>query len=317
MAAGANAPPPVHSRAICAEIPICATVRDQNVPLGADLGTPWTHGRVPTAHETIVEPPRICRPRRRRIVPGMADRNNARADQPGARETARAEGFTVSVWQWFSLDQAIAATLFSRKCGELEANPAVPTQAEQARGLRWTETTQREHRSIVVASIMASVAFLEASINELFASTKHENLREVGASLQPADRATLTAATEILSGNRLLDRFQLALLLLRRPAFDIGAQIYQNTALLVRLRNELVRYTPQFRVGASSEPTASTEAGWLRGLESRKFSANPFTGERNPFFPDRCLGHGCTVWAWNAALSFCDSFFKDIGVTPI
>jgi hypothetical protein len=223
----------------------------------------------------------------------------------------------VSIWHWFSLDQAIAATLFSRKCAELEANPPTPTQVEQERGLKWSEAAQREHRSCAVASILTSVAFLEASVNELFASTKHENLREVGASLQPSDRSALTAATEMLSGNRLLDRFQLALLLLGRPPFDIGAEPYQDVALLVRLRNELVHYTPQFRLGTNSEPTVSAEARRLRGLESKKFSTNPFTGEANPFFPDRCLGHGCTVWAWNAALMFCDSFFKKICVTPI
>ena len=269
-------------------------------------------------HEAVVEESWICRPSGRRRVPNMAHENNARVHQASADVRARTQvSFAVSVWHWFSLDQAIAATLFSRKCAELEANPAASTQAEQARGLKWSEATQREHRSFAAASILASVAFLEASVNELFASTKHENLREVGASLQPSDRTALTAATEMLSGNRLLDRFQLALLLLRRPAFDIGAQPYQDAVLLVRLRNELVHYTPQFRSGASSEPTLSAEAKWLRCLESKRFSINPFTGEGNPFFPDKCLCHGCTMWAWNAAVTFCDSFFNEIGVTPM
>lgn len=269
-------------------------------------------------HEVVVEEPLICQSSPRRKVPNMADENDAQVHQARAEENARLqESFAVSIWHWFSLDQAIAATLFSRKCGELETHPPAPTQVEQERGLKWSEAAQREHRSCAVASILASVAFLDASVNELFASAKHYNLREVGASLQPSDRAALTAAAEMLSANRLLDRFQLALLLLGRPPFDIGTEPYQDAALLVRLRNGLVHYTPQFRPGASSEPTVSAEARWLRGLESKRFSANPFTGEANPFFPDRCLGHGCTTWAWNAALIFCDSFFNEIGVTPI
>lgn len=43
----------------------------------------------------------------------------------------------------------------------------------------------------------------------------------------------------------------------------------------------------------------------------------PFTGKGNPFFPDRCLSHGCAVWAWNAALSFCDEFFDRVEVQPV
>jgi hypothetical protein len=56
---------------------------------------------------------------------------------------------------------------------------------------------------------------------------------------------------------------------------------------------------------------------WIKALADRRFSVNPFTGDRDPFFPDRCLSHGCTVWAWNAALMFCDEFFNRVGVKPV
>jgi len=196
----------------------------------------------------------------------------------------------VAVWNWFSLDQAAEAALFSRKCGELENSPPAPSAADLAKGMNWTEATYREHRSLAVASVLASAAFLEASINELFASASHDELElaEGRGSLSASQRAVLTAAAEMLDGNRLLDRFQLALLLLGHKTFDTGRQPYQDAQLLVHLRNELVHYKPQFRAGAG----AATSEGWLRGLESKLPSTSPFTGAGNPFFPDRCLGHG-------------------------
>jgi hypothetical protein len=127
----------------------------------------------------------------------------------------------IDVWHWFSLDQAISATTLSRKAGELEANPNPPSETDKASGLKWSVNDQRAHRSYVTASILSSVTFLEASINELFASARYDNL-EVGGKLSQQERDHLTGAAEMIANNRLLDRFQLALYLLDRTPFDRG-----------------------------------------------------------------------------------------------
>jgi hypothetical protein len=221
--------------------------------------------------------------------------------------------FSVDIWHWFSLDQAIAATVFSQKCGRLESNPRTPTAADRASGLTWSPEDQRDHRSYVIASILSSVGFLEASINEVFASASFDNL-EVGGRLSADERGRLTEAADMIANNRLLDRFRLTLLLLGKASFDIGAEPYQDAATLVNLRNELVHYKPQFRTGSAG---SREESKWIKGLQGKGFSVNPFTGTANPFFPDKCLSHGCTVWAWNAALTFSDEFFQRLGVTPV
>jgi hypothetical protein len=216
-------------------------------------------------------------------------------------------------WHWFSCDQAVAAVTFARRCGELEANPKTPGDDERARGLTWSTDDQREHRSCAIASILSSVTFLEASINELFASASHPNL-EVGGNLAAAERNRLAGAADLTSNNRLLDRFQLALYLLNSEAFDAGNhQSYQDAKILVSLRNELVHYKPRFREVTSE---FSDSAKWAKALFQKHFSLNPFTGSGNAFFPDKCLGYGCTVWAWNAALSFADEFYARVGVRP-
>lgn len=165
----------------------------------------------------------------------MVEDSEVQANAIAASSEAYAPPGGVTMWHWFSLDQAAAAALFSRKCGELEEHPPPPSAADRAKGNRWTEATYREHRSLAVASILASVAFLEASVNELFASASEESLEVAGGrgSLSSSQRAVLAAAAEMLKGKRLLDRFQLALLLLGHEKFEAGRQqLYQDAQLL-------------------------------------------------------------------------------------
>jgi hypothetical protein len=214
----------------------------------------------------------------------------------------------LQVWHWYSQDQALAAVMLSRKCGELEAV-----------GTNLTDEDRADHRSYAVASILASVAFLEALLNELFASATHDNL-EVGGGrggLSADERQALADVKEMLDRNEFLDKFQLVLRILGKQAFDRGAQPYQDAKLLVQLRNALVHYKPRWRVGGDDADQSIEESSLTRGLAQRKFSLNPFTSQGNPFFPDRCLGHGCTSWAWRTALPFADDFFSRLGVTPV
>jgi hypothetical protein len=244
----------------------------------------------------------------------MSEPQDVQVKGSTAQAAASAGSLKILIWQWYSLDQAIAATTFSRKCGELEANSQQPNDSERAAGFTWSLADQREHRSYVIASILSSVAFLEASINELYASASDPIIKEVGGELAEAERSRLADVAEFIERDRTLARFQLTLHLLGKEPFDRGRQPYQNADTLVKLRNELVHYKPRHRSGGDQFTNSDK---WLQSLYQKKFSPNPFTGTANPFFPDRCLSHGCTVWAWNAALAFANDFFSRVGVTPI
>jgi hypothetical protein len=50
---------------------------------------------------------------------------------------------------------------------------------------------------------------------------------------------------------------------------------------------------------------------------SGKFDDNTLMrGSGNPWFPDKCLGHGCCAWAVRSVIAFADDFFGRIGVEP-
>jgi hypothetical protein len=242
----------------------------------------------------------------------VSDGDDIQGQIPSAEVATSVEAESIAVWHWFSTDQAIAATVLSRKCGELESN-LLPGQAGQAAVVNWSEDDRREHRSYATSSILASVAFIEASINELYAPASHQNL-EVGGKLSADEGKRLTGVAELIDHNNFLDRFQITLHLLGREGFDQGAQPHQDAKILLSLRNGLVHYKPQFRAGGGD---SSESEKWVKALVSKRFSLNPFTGSGNPFFLDRCLSHGCTVWAWKAALAFADEFFNRVGVKPV
>ncbi|MEV6942989.1 hypothetical protein AB0N07_13510 [Streptomyces sp. NPDC051172] len=164
------------------------------------------------------------------------------------------------------------------------------------------------------------MAFMEASVNELVASSSHSNLELGGAlgGLGQDEREALTALMKAWGDRRgpsTLDRVQLVLHLLRRQPFDTGKGPFQNAPQVVKLRNALVHYSPEWQIGVGASEDEAVK-GIARQLEG-KFPGNPFFPKGNPFFPDRCLGHGCTEWAWNIVFDLMGEFFKRVGVTPV
>jgi len=105
----------------------------------------------------------------------------------------------------------------------------------------------------------------------------------------------------------LLDKYQIALAFLRKQQFEPGQHLYQDAALLVRLRNELVHYKPKSLGGDAEHTLARQLAG--------KFNDNALmSGSGNPWFPDKCLGHGCAEWSIRSAAAFANEFFGQIRV---
>ena len=170
-----------------------------------------------------------------------------------------------------------------------------------------------KHRAYVTNSILSAVAFLEAAINELYqdAADNHESyITKLNAdSKQLMSDFWQFTEERNRSAFNLLDKYQIALTFLRKPQFDSGQSPYQDVTLVVRLRNELVHFKPK-SLGGDVEHKLARQ---LRG----KFAENKLMdGSGNPWFPDKCLGHGCAQWAVASVTNFADQFFAAIDVEP-
>ncbi|WP_274036298.1 hypothetical protein [Streptomyces sp. MMBL 11-1] len=220
-------------------------------------------------------------------------------------------------WHYFSLDHARAASALSRKCGELES--LAPCSGEEDTA---PIGTRSDHRSYATSSVLASGAFIEACINEFIHTASRDDLARVeGAEartgLQLNERQRIAAAGgDLWEEPKTLVRYQKVLQLLGRDRFDCGVRPFTEVVLLMKLRNELVHYKPRWRPEHSDERRSTDRHKFVVGLMGRKFTPNPFYSDsRNSYFPEKCLGHGCTSWAWDSALKFADSFFSRVGTT--
>lgn len=201
-----------------------------------------------------------------------------------------------------------SAALFARRSGQIE---------KKYDG-NFSNELLTEYWADITASIFAAVSFLEATINELFADATEE-YSEYPKSLNSNIKALMAdmwkKGIPRTARYPILEKFDIALILARKPTFDRGKPPAKDVELVVQLRNNLIHYEPEWM---SDETTASsmaaTEKKLSKGLRG-KFSTSPLMGKNNRFFPNKCLSYGCARWAVESSLAYSDEFYKKLGVS--
>lgn len=170
------------------------------------------------------------------------------------------------------------------------------------------------HEVFVLNSVLSCVAFLESTINELYADAaddayfysdeKNETLlrtiREKWKNPRNFDRAPL------------ITRYQKMLNIAGKPLFDENNPVFSDIRTIVEIRNYLMHYKREWILVQKGEETGTGEetlAERFEKLLTDKFPENPLAQKNQPFFPDKLLGHGCAEWAVLNSLEFTDEFF--------
>ena len=170
------------------------------------------------------------------------------------------------------------------------------------------------HRAYVVSAVTSAAAALEAMINEAFADAS-ELEGSCVASL-PADaglKLTTLWAVPKTSRFAIIDKFDIAHLLVTGNGLDRSHHRWRNASWVVRLRNNFVHFEPSWQEHGVRQPNKQNK---IERAMTALFIENRLAGAANPFFPDRLLGHGCAAWAVASALAFADHFWLSLGVTP-
>lgn len=218
------------------------------------------------------------------------------------------EPVKISYRTYYSLQHMLSAVLFARRAYALE----------QERGGD-SATPLIEHRAYVTGSIITAVAFLEASINELFADAGDESVNRM-SQLAPKLRQLMaqmwTLEVPRTASYTIADKYQIALTLAGAQMFRTGQRPLQDISILVELRNELIHYEPTWRdervPGNVNEGTSDRLGRKLRSILRGRL--NPFAEDWRPYFPDHCLGYGCARWSVEATIRFVDEFFRRISM---
>jgi hypothetical protein len=172
-----------------------------------------------------------------------------------------------------------------------------------------TDELRAEHRAYITGAIIVSVASLEATITEVFISAiDNDNLFK---DFDPTISKVLSEfwTWDVVERSSILEKYRCVLAVANKEAFDHGNPPYQEVNDLIKLRNALVHYKPEW----------DTDLKNHKGIENRlksRFNINPFSYDNDAFFPKKCLGHGCAEWAVQSSITFIEDFYKRMGFPP-
>jgi hypothetical protein len=190
-----------------------------------------------------------------------------------------------------AVQHMLAAARFSREVGAIE---------NENKGQPWGEFWGGIfHRA--TACILTSVASLEAYANELFSD---RNMLFQGYSPE-----LLHNLWETYEQKSILEKYEFALLLFRKPSMDRGATPFQDIKTLIELRNALTHFKPEWMSEADEHRKISAK------LES-KIEGSSFVPSSELLFPRRWASHNCTTWAVTSAIAFAKHFEGLAGHLP-
>jgi hypothetical protein len=200
-----------------------------------------------------------------------------------------------------SLDHLMAAVLSCTQAREFERGLREPILFDVG----------AELTSACISCIFSTVAYLEADINEFFADAAEEGAAD-GIASDPAVLARIRAAWDLERRSPVLDKYDLALALCDLPIFDRGAAPYQAAALLMRLRNALAHFKPEWQPGGGWVGE-DDELSKLNKSLRKSFSENALAKKYQPYFIQRCLGYGSSKWAVTSSVAFIKEFRSRLG----
>ena len=119
-------------------------------------------------------------------------------------------------------------------------------------------------------------------------------------------RKLLEPLADTIGRNQALDRYRLVLHLLEKKALDKSSQYWQDAALVVQLRNEIVHYKSALRSELDRKK-------FLKALRTKKHARPPFVSHLAMFFPEQCLNAACARWAVRSSVRFLDRFYERLG----
>jgi hypothetical protein len=194
-------------------------------------------------------------------------------------------------------------------------------QAQDAWGGR-EPTWDQEGLAAIVANatgtVFCAVAFLEASINELYIDAlghKEEIVRAGRTKLlerRPALLSDLAAAWPRVPKG-VLAKYAWAVGSVEGTAAWADDPRVQQAALLIRLRNWLTHARPETHVVFSEIPEMPVTVRPLEEELGRHIQPNPKWGNVRPDM-NAYLAHPCAAWALRVSLSYADAFWETLGV---
>ena len=180
----------------------------------------------------------------------------------------------VSVRTYFSIQHILSAALF---LNEIE-------KCEECLDENYSEDMLIKHRALCVNAIFSAISFLEASINELYmdaSDNRDGSIRDLRDDEVEALAGMWNLGIPRTASYSIIEKFQITLSLLKRECLDLGADPAQSVSFIIKLRNSLIHYEPEWVTTQSVDAALVKQQKIEKYLRSR-FEINKFTGN-DPF----------------------------------
>jgi len=151
----------------------------------------------------------------------------------------------------------------------------------------------------VCGSVLFAVAAVEADVNEIFI--------DACVNFPSQDSDVINEVWRLLEMKTIIEKYDTALFLKTKRHLKKGDSIYQDADSLIRMRNLLVHFKPEW----SHE---KREHAKIERRLTGKFKLSPFLSQDAEFFPKRCMSHGCADWAVRTAFEFRQAFSIEAGI---
>lgn len=187
-----------------------------------------------------------------------------------------------------SLHHLFAACRFATRLQAIEQE-----HLGQEFGGFWEEAL---HNALGVATL--TVATLECYANEMYFEGSI-----LGNALTPAAAHELA---QLIDKESVLRKYSMALAVRADKQLDFGCDPVQNVDALIRLRNAVVHFRPEW-FGEEGKHQK------LSKVLQHRFSPSPFL-LNEPIFPRSWASASFATWALNSTVSFLDHFYAEIGL---
>ncbi len=210
----------------------------------------------------------------------------------------------------FSVRYIQSAALLCRLGYQIEKVPREPEPSQEV---------LLRHEVFILNSVLSAVAFLESTINELFADAADDAYFFADEKTELLLRAIREKWRNGKNFDRapMISKYQKILAIAGQPPFSEDEPAFSNVRELIGIRNHLMHYKREWvvvRKTGSAGPGEETMSEKFAKHLGKKFATNPFAAQNLPFFPDQCLGHGCAEWAIVNSIVFTDEFFRRLGL---
>lgn len=210
---------------------------------------------------------------------------------------------------YFSIRHIKSAIFFAKEAGKIESSKKVTIDVEKL----------SIHQAYVIASIFATVAFLEANINEIYGDSCDIMTHKMANDAKNIPESLIEKLGRMwqqgVTSYSILRKYQIAFVIADKPEFTEGSNPYQDVCSLIDLRNGLMHPKPKsVSVPCTGDHSQKSNQEFLKKLRS-KFAVSSLAAEGDIFYPSKCLSYGCSKWGIESSLAFADEFCNRSGIS--